>query len=154
MDYTLKPKEMVKAVKADHKGKLGTTIKEMFGRDAVEGFIDGDLTGGYLSAKYAGSGKATDRLLRIMQDEGIPAVAGKLDDPLVRKTVLNNLQRDIEYATTNNLPIRQDLMNAYEIFANEGFSGLQAARKAGNVALPAIMAPIFLEVLKPPDEEG
>ena len=91
-----------------------------------------------------GQGLVTEKLAEELtgREDLIAAV-----DPVVRRKAQLNLDRDLEFARDNKLPLRSDRIRALEIMARDGIRGVLQAAKSGEI-LPAIagaiLAPSFL----------
>ena len=90
-----------------------------------------------------GRGTATRQLFKTLDQpaKGVPSLAGKLDTPELRQTVLDRLNRDEEYGQRLGAPQRQDIQNARRIMSdphptNGGLAGLRKALKEGKIPLP------------------
>lgn len=109
-------------------GKLNT--HRAFTGEHVGGYAD------YTDAwqKPAGSGTATAQLQESLTQRQITQLD---NNPNIREIMRTKNALDKAYARDNNVPIRVDVINARDIIAREGFSGLFAALKTGWAYLPA-----------------
>lgn len=82
------------------------------------------------------SSLATKKLFESLDNKAI----AKLDkSPEVRRFVTNKLEKDLEIARKQDLPIRKDIRTALTIISDQGFAGLKKVMDKGEVILPGIL---------------
>jgi hypothetical protein len=86
-----------------------------------------------------GTGAATGQLKDVLDVPQLPDLMRKLDqDPAIRQKMLDLNARDIEVGNRTGMPVRQDVLRARQIVAEQGFQGLFRAWKLDPKAFPAV----------------